>query len=146
MYIFVRLFFFCIVIAGLSSCNNDRNAIVIGDHKFTADYAITDAEKEKGLMFVEEIDPGYAMVFFNSTPLYTKFWMKNTLIPLDMLFFDQNNTLIHIEHSAVPHDLSHRGPDVPVCIVVEIKGGQAKERNIQLGDKIIHNTQQECLH
>jgi len=148
MYSYVKLFVLGIVLIGFTACqsdDNDAQTITIGDEKFVVDYAITPEQKEKGLMFVEEMPDDYGMVFINAVPSYSKYWMKDTLIPLDMLFFDETNTLVYIEHSATPHDLSPRGPDVPVCTIVELNGGQAKSRNIETGMKLFTNVAQECL-
>jgi uncharacterized membrane protein (UPF0127 family) len=145
MFTYVKILFLCVVLSGISSCQDSSNLIKIGDSQFYADYAVTDQEKSNGLMFVETLDDDYAMIFLNNAPQYTKFWMKNTLIPLDMLFFDSNNNLIHIEHNAVPHDLSLRGPNKPICTVIEIKGGLAKTQGIQVGDKLFHNPPHLCL-
>lgn len=114
---------------------------------FSVDIADTREEMQKGLMFVEEMTDEEGMIFIYPEPQLTKFWMKNTLIPLDMLFFDKNNTLVHIEHSAQPHDESPRGPDSEdICSVVEINAGLAKETNIEIGSKLMTNLTQECLH
>ena len=112
---------------------------------YQVDYARTPAEKSQGLMFVEDMPDDYGMVFVNNPADISKFWMHNTLIPLDMLFFDEENRLIHVEHSAVPHDISPRGPDVPVCRVVELKGGQARANKIETGTVLIENNDEECL-
>lgn len=143
---YVKILFLCVVLAGFSACQNDsKNTIKIAGETFAVDYATTPKQKEEGLMFVESMPDDYGMVFMNTEPSYSKYWMKNTLIPLDMLFFDDQNILVHIEHSAIPHDLTPRGPDIPVCTIVEIKGGQAKERDITLGAKLFSNVAQECL-
>lgn len=147
MYSYVKILFLVVIMAGLSACDNNGSAsqIRIGEAMFNADYAVKDEEKAQGLMGVESLEDNYAMVFINQTPSYANFWMKNTLIPLDMLFFDAQNTLIHIEEKAEPHDLSPRGPNKLVCAVVEIKGGQARAQNIKLGDKLFLNRKHECL-
>jgi uncharacterized membrane protein (UPF0127 family) len=145
MYSYLKTIVLCFVLIGFTACQDQAQQTRIGDEVFIFDYAITSEQKEQGLMFVEEMPNNYGMVFMNDVPSYSKYWMKNTLIPLDMLFFDETNTLVHIEHSATPHDLTPRGPDIPVCTIVEINGGQAKERNIELGQKLFINVAQECL-
>jgi len=112
---------------------------------FFVDVADTPKEMQKGLMFVEEMPIEEGMIFLYPEQRQTFFWMKNTLIPLDIMFFDKNNELIHVEHSAIPHDKTPRGPQGPICSVVEINGGLAKKMNIPLGSKLITNLSQECL-
>ena len=113
---------------------------------FFVDYAVTNSEQQKGLMFVESMPDNEGMLFVYKHPRPALFWMKNTLIPLDMLFFDVNNTLIHIEHSATPHDLKPRGPNSKnICSILELNGGTAKRLGIMLGSKLLSNSTQECL-
>lgn len=145
MFSYARYSFLIIALAGIVSCQSKANTIQIGDHVFHVDFAATQEQKTKGLMFVETIPDDYGMVFLYDKPAIQKFWMRNTLIPLDMLFFDRNGRLAHIEHNARPHDLTPRGPDIPVCSVVEINGGQAEKRGIDLGDVLIAKELQECL-
>ena len=136
-----------IVMIGLVACqkNDGLARISIGDRVMKVDYARTTQEKINGLMFVEQMPEDYGMVFTYPAPEITKYWMKNTLIPLDILFFDENAKLIHIERNATPHDLSPRGPDTPVCVVVEINGGMADKMGIKKGDVLIAKDAQECL-
>ena len=114
-------------------------------HVFYVDVAQTSEEQAQGLMFVDEMRDDHGMIFLFDHPQIMKFWMKNTLIPLDMLFFDDQNKLIHIEYSADPGDLRPRGPNIKVCSVIELNGGTAQQLKIQKGAKLITNFAQECL-
>lgn len=113
--------------------------------RFSIDVARTKEEQNKGLMFVESMPADEGMLFVHAAPQYSRFWMKNTLIPLDMLFFDDVNRLVHIEHSAEPGDLTPRGPNKFVCSVLELNGGTAKELGIEEGAKLLTTATQECL-
>lgn len=105
---------------------------------YQIELALTPKEHAKGLMFREELPPNHGMLFvFNQTGIKS-FWMKNTLIPLDMLFIDQFGVIKHIHHNAIPHDETHISSQLPVKSVFEINGGQAKEIGIEIGDKVIH--------
>ena len=100
---------------------------------------------QRGLMFVEDMPDDEGMIFLYPCEYPLKFWMKNTLIPLDMLFFDATNTLRYIEYSAQPHDETPRGPEnILTCTVVEINGGLAKEMGI-VRIKLLSDLPQECL-
>ena len=148
---FIALFF----VLTLSACFDaeqtaDKQEITIQTPSgqqavFSVDIADTPTEQQKGLMFVESMPDKEGMIFLYPQQTQTFFWMKNTLIPLDMLFFDKDNELIHVEHSAVPHDEAPRGPQDPICSVVEINGGLAKKMNMTFGSKLITNLTQECL-
>lgn len=135
---------------GLAACQSKEIVTIetpSGDQAvFSVSVADTIEEQMRGLMFVESMPDDEGMVFLYEVPQIIKFWMKNTLIPLDMLFFDETNTLIHIEHSATPHDETPRGPaDKNTCSVVELNGGMAKKLNITIGSKLITNIAQECV-
>jgi len=150
MCIFTKLCF-VLVLVGLTTACHARETIHIetpsGDRMaFHVSVAKTPEEQQKGLMFVTEMPAEEGMIFLYPYPQRTLFWMKNTLIPLDMLFFDSTNTLIHIEHSAQPHDEMPRGPRADnICAVVEVNGGTAKARHITVGSKLLSNVTQECL-
>jgi len=142
-----------VFVLALSACvdkADDNDKIVIETPSgqsavFSVLIADTPRKMQKGLMFVDYMPDDNGMIFLYPEERETYFWMKNTLISLDIMFFDKNNELIHIEHSAVPHDESPRGPKDPICSVVEINGGLAKKMNITLGSKLITNIPQECL-
>lgn len=149
MFIFARLSLLLLVFGCFVACQSEEpmiSPIHIGAHAFDVQYALTAEQKRKGLMFVEDMPDNHGMVFLYPKQSVTKFWMRNTLIPLDMLFFDKDMKLVHIENSATPHDLSPRGPNTPVCIVVEINGGMAETLNIQMGEILSLNRPYKCLH
>jgi uncharacterized membrane protein (UPF0127 family) len=112
---------------------------------FLVDVARTYQETQQGLMFVEEMPEERGMIFLYPRPIPLKFWMKNTLIPLDILFFDSTNTLVHIERNATPHDLSPRGPETPTCTVVELNANIARKYEIEIGSKLLSDLPDECL-
>ena len=114
---------------------------------FSVDVARTDDEQARGLMFVKQMPLDEGMIFTYATPRPSKFWMRNTLIPLDMLFFDAYGDLKHVEHSAIPLDETPRGPALStmICTVVELNAGTAKTMNIVEGSKLMTDLTQECL-
>jgi len=144
---FIALF----VLVGLTACLGEQTQNVTIEtadgtqHSFSVNVADDPKEKEKGLMFVEEMPKDEGMLFVYPEPDRVLFWMKNTLIPLDMLFFDAQNRLIYIEHNAQPHDETPRGPSNKVCSVLEINGGLAKELGIEIGATLLTNATEECL-
>lgn len=148
MFTYAKIIF-AFFLVGLTACQAKEKIEIkkpSGDQTvFFVDVARTEEELSRGLMFVEEMPQNEGMIFLYPRPYPLRFWMKNTLISLDMLFFDETNTLIHIEHSATPHDLSSRGPEKPSCTVIEINGGEAKEQKIEIGSKLFTNLAHECL-
>lgn len=91
----------------------------------------------RGLMFRESLPPRHGMYFNFSRFEPVRMWMKNTLIPLDMLFIDRNHQIVYIQHNAQPHSLTPLGPKIPVASVIEINGGEAKTEDIRVGDYIL---------
>jgi uncharacterized membrane protein (UPF0127 family) len=138
-----------ICLVGLTACQAKDSVIIQtpsgGQAVFAVDIAKTEDEQHQGLMFVESMADSYGMVFVYDRPQVLKFWMKNTLIPLDMLFFDEKGILVHIEKNAIPHDLTPRGPNIPACLVLEINGGLSEKLEIRTGSKLINNFTDECL-
>ncbi|MEN6310530.1 MAG: DUF192 domain-containing protein [Acidobacteriota bacterium] len=105
----------------------------------TAELAVTEAERARGLMFREKIQPDEAMLFvFDSEDLHA-FWMKNTLIPLDMLWLDGARRVIHIASDVPPcqeDPCPSYGPDTPASYVLELKAGKAAAEGLKVGDRL----------
>lgn len=95
-------------------------------------------ERAKGLMFVEEMPAMKGMLFIYEQPQPASFWMRNTLIPLDMLFLDQTGTVTRIHENAVPLDESPIPGGDAVLSVLEINGGMAERLGIEVGSELRH--------
>ncbi len=104
--------------------------------RFRAEVAATDEQQAQGLMFREEIGPDEAMIFPFSPPRPASFWMKNTLIPLDMLFIRPDGSIARIAVNTVPHSLEPISVEEPLSAVVEIAGGRSVELGISEGDTV----------
>jgi uncharacterized membrane protein (UPF0127 family) len=87
-------------------------------------------------MFREKLGPGEGMLFPFPQPRPASFWMKNTLIPLDMLFIRADGTIARIAANTVPHSLDPVAVAEPVAAVLEIAGGRAAELGINEGDRV----------
>jgi hypothetical protein len=105
-------------------------------HVFEAWRADTDATRAQGLMFVKSLRPDQAMIFVYSPAQYAAMWMKNTLIPLDMLFVDTAGCVITVHQRARPGSLDTIKADDPVALVVELAGGTASNLGIGRGDRV----------
>jgi uncharacterized membrane protein (UPF0127 family) len=106
-----------------------------GEHRFVAEVAATPEQQERGLMFRRELGPDRGMIFPYDPPQVVGFWMKNTLIPLDMVFIRADGTIARIA-TATPLSLDTVGSGEPVVAVLEIRGGRAAELGIRAGDRV----------
>lgn len=105
----------------------------------TAELAVTDEERARGLMFREKILPDQGMLFVFEREETQSFWMKNTLVYLDMLWLDNQRRVIHIERNVPPckeDPCPSYGPPVPARYVLELKGGGAAANGIKLQDQL----------
>ena len=106
--------------------------------KFDVDLALNDAQRSRGLMFREKLGPYEGMLFDFHQEAPVSFWMKNTLIPLDMVFIAADGTVRHVHPNAVPLSTDSIPSQFPVRAVLEINGGSARLLGIKPGDKIKH--------
>jgi uncharacterized membrane protein (UPF0127 family) len=106
-------------------------------HDLKVEVADTPESLTRGLMFRENLPKKQGMLFLFNTDSEKSFWMKNTLIPLDIIFARSDGTIIHIHHMAKPRDETGIKSGGSARIVLEILGGQAKELDIRVGDKLI---------
>jgi len=106
-------------------------------YPFTVELASTAEEKQTGLMYRTKLAKDTGMLFVWENDIEAKMWMKNTKIPLDMLFLDANGQIKHIHANAVPDSLDRIGAGQPVRAVLELPGGTAAAKGIKEGDRVI---------
>jgi uncharacterized membrane protein (UPF0127 family) len=106
-------------------------------HLFEAWRAETAEELAQGLMFVESLQPDQAMIFVYGRPQPVTMWMKNTLIPLDMLFVDDGGCVVKVHERARPGDLTAIVSGSLVVLVVELAGGTAAALSLASGDRVV---------
>jgi hypothetical protein len=109
-----------------------------GPHRFTVEVAETPEQMEQGLMFRRAMAPDTGMLFDYKTPTVATMWMRNTLIPLDMLFVDGRGRIVNIHQRAVPQSLDIIAAAAPVRAVIELNGGTAARLGIAPGDQVQH--------
>jgi uncharacterized membrane protein (UPF0127 family) len=97
--------------------------------------AASPEQQERGLMFRKSVAPDAGMIFPYNPPQQVAFWMKNTLVPLDIIFIDANHKIARITN-AQPLDLTPLPSGVPVSGVLELAGGRAAELGIKEGDTV----------
>ncbi|MBB4641821.1 DUF192 domain-containing protein [Rhizorhapis suberifaciens] len=105
-------------------------------HRFQVELARTPDEQAKGLMFRKQLPPMGGMLFPFDPPQVASFWMKNTVIPLDMIFIRPDGTIAHIAANAEPYSLTPVSAGQMNSAVLEIAGGRAAELGIKEDDKV----------
>lgn len=116
------------------------NTVCIGSACFDVEIADNMYLQAKGLMNRTELSRDSGMLFVFATESPHRFWMKNTLIPLDMIWADEKGVITYIEHNAQPcapgTTCANYGPTSPVKYVLEINGGLAQQMGIAVGDTL----------
>ncbi|MDQ3143562.1 MAG: DUF192 domain-containing protein [Pseudomonadota bacterium] len=105
-------------------------------HRFTVEVARTPEQQAQGLMNRQSLAPDRGMIFPYDEPVMTSFWMKNTLIPLDMIFIRADGTIARIEANTVPLSLESAASGEPVGAVLELAGGRSAELGIGPGARV----------
>ena len=102
--------------------------------------ADTDEKRARGLMFRQTLAPSEGMIFVFDEPGFHPFWMKNTLIPLDMIWLDAEYRILSIAHS-VPPCKADPCPSYPhegaATYVVEVVSGYARRHGLKVGDRVV---------
>jgi len=106
------------------------------EHRFTVEVAATPQEQETGLMNRPTLDPNHGMIFPHEPPRRASFWMKNTLIPLDIIFIRPDGSIVNIAENTVPLSLEPVPSEDVVGAVLELAGGRTAELGIKAGDKV----------
>ncbi|HRK97983.1 MAG TPA: DUF192 domain-containing protein [Alphaproteobacteria bacterium] len=132
-------FALCLTVCCFSSARAEELRVEIGNNKFVtinAEIARTENERAVGLMNRTHLEEDAGMLFIFPDVRRPGFWMKNTLIPLDMIFIDEEGKISDIHRMAKPKDLTLIMPDEPVHAVLEINGGMADKLGISIENQI----------
>lgn len=121
-----------------AACSVDRVELrgEFGTVSFRTELALTPEAQRQGLMFRDEMARLASMLFVFPDDRERGFWMRNTLIPLDMLFIDRAGRVIRIHENAIPGDETAIRSGAPARAVLEINGGLASELGLAEGDEI----------
>jgi len=127
-------------LAAAENCDQTRATVSgpWGRAHFSVVLADDSSERARGLMFVESLPMLEGMLFVYPEPQSVTFWMKNTLIPLDMLFVGPDGTILSIHENAIPLDETTIAGGDGVLAVLEINGGMAGRLGIRPGDRLEH--------
>ena len=107
-------------------------------HNFLVEVARTEEEKKIGLMFRRTLAKNAGMLFLYKREALRLMWMKNTFIPLDILFIDKNGVIKRVVKRTIPHSLATISSRKSVLAVLELRGGITSSLEIKKGDRIEH--------
>jgi uncharacterized membrane protein (UPF0127 family) len=107
-----------------------------GTHRFRVEVARTPQEQARGLMFRTEMGPDEGMLFPYDQPRVLSFWMRNTVLSLDLVFIDAERRIINIAENAVPYSEDSILSAGPAIAVLELNGGRARQLGIVAGNKV----------
>jgi|GEM_PF-953420 len=112
--------------------------VTIGDKaRFNVEIAETDEERRRGLMGRESLPPNFGMWFVFPQETMDPFWMKDTLVPLDIIYVDRDMKVVHIIQSAVPGSIEMLRSSKPYLYVLEVEAGAVEKYNIKIGDTVV---------
>lgn len=133
----MRIFVISIMALLCSSCMAQGPYVVLKGESFTVELAETTEKQALGLMFRDELREDHGMLFLFPGEAMRSFWMKNTRIPLDIFYFDENLSLVSVSENARPCR-TQRCPGYPSAApakyVLELNAGKALELGVQNGD------------
>ena len=126
----------------LSACAGARQPWVeLGNQRYAIEIADDDAERARGLMFRDALPTGHGMLFIHDAEEPQAYWMKNTKIALDILYFDNGRKLVSQQRDVPPCSLGDRCPsypsNAPARYVLELNAGEAARLKLQDGAELI---------
>ncbi|HOC93004.1 MAG TPA: DUF192 domain-containing protein [bacterium] len=154
----IKTFLFCVIVASLtfvancgsggSSSGNSlspspaglprTHVVIVNDNdlrlQIIAEIASTSEQHSLGLMYRTSMEANEGMLFVFDSERPLSFWMKNTLIPLDMIFIDSDKRIVDINHDAQPENTVPFASSSPARYVLEVNGGYCVEHNINIGN------------
>ena len=114
--------------------------VELSGHRFTVEVADDDAERARGLMFRDELPQSHGMVFIHEREEPQAYWMKNTRIPLDILYFDSRRRLVSQQRDVPPCSAGDRCPPYPSAAparyVLELNAGEAARMSLANGSEL----------
>ncbi len=126
----------------LETFERDRLVVETGAgarHGFEVELAVTPGQQAQGLMFRRDLAADAGMLFLYRRERPVSMWMKNTLIPLDMLFLARDGRIVHLVERAVPGSLRTISSEQAVAAVLELNGGTAQRLNLSVGDRVLYS-------
>ena len=107
-----------------------------GAHTFRVEVARTPAQQAQGLMFRRSMGPDEGMLFPYAQPQILSFWMRNTVLSLDLVFIGPDRRVVNVAADAVPYSEASIVSDAPAIAVLELNAGRARELGIVAGNRV----------
>ena len=130
----------CVILLGVAACRAEpRVTIATRDGRqigFAVEIADTPSKRALGLQYRNDLAPDRGMIFLFPVESIQSFWMKNTPLPLDMIFINRDLKIVGIVEQTVPFSLDSRSVNAPSQFVLEINGGLAKRHGMNAGDSV----------
>lgn len=129
-----------LLLAALSGCASSQPWVELKGQRYVVEVADSHEERARGLMFRDRLEPGTGMLFVHDTEQPLAYWMKNTKIPLDILYFDEERKLVSVSRGVPPCLLGDRCPNYPsrgpALYVLELNAGVASQIGVAPGDEL----------
>jgi uncharacterized membrane protein (UPF0127 family) len=135
----MRFLLYLLMLAACSACASGEPSVVLGGKTFSVEIADSSEEQELGLMFRDSMPADHGMIFIFPDEAPRSFWMKNTRIPLDIMYFDRDLKMVSISADTPPCRVTRcpSYPSVtPAKYVLELNGGSAASLGVGVGDKL----------
>lgn len=130
----------CTLFSTACATASDGLWVELRGHRFVVEVADDEPERERGLMFRDAMADDHGMVFVHDYEAPQAYWMKNTKIPLDILYFDHARKLVSVSRDVPPCSLGDRCPpfpsEAPALYVLELNAGTAASLGVQAGDEL----------
>jgi uncharacterized membrane protein (UPF0127 family) len=131
----------CLLAAVAAGCTRDPTVAIYASNgkqlaAVNVELALTPATRKQGLMYRNHLEESAGMLFVFPISERLTFWMKNTEIPLDMIFADSSDKVVGIVANAQPYSLRSLGPDANAQYVLEVNGGFCARHGIRIGDRM----------
>ena len=127
-----------LLLAPLAGCASEGPWVELKGQRYAVEVADDHEERARGLMFRDELEPGHGMLFVHDVEQPLAYWMKNTRIPLDILYFDEDLKLVSVSRNVPTCSLGDRCPNypssAPALYVLELNAGVAAEIGAAKGD------------
>lgn len=136
----MRFFLYVLMFTISTACASGESSVELGGKSFAVEIADSSEEQALGLMFRDSMPPDRGMLFIFPNEAPRSFWMKNTRIALDIMYFDEDLRLVSISADTQPCRVRHCPPYpsiAPAKYVLELNAGTAAELGVGLGDKLI---------
>ena len=129
------------VATGCASAGSGAHWVELKGKRFTVEIADDDAERSRGLMFRDELDANSGMIFIHDEEVPQAYWMKNTKIPLDILYFDRSRKLVSASERVPACSLGDQCPPFPsngpALYVLELNAGLVESMGVKPGDELV---------